>query len=506
MRSLKGTIGLETRTLLLWSVTAVAALCPARAVLGQESVNAPLEARIFRTWTPDGVTLVDGLANVGLGHLVVSTDRSYRFELKVSDSEGHVLFEDGWTHQVSERTTSLGFENTSLLEKFRFGVRPGTYEVRLAAFPTDAPELRASTEVALDAYPAKPDASDLILASKIEPVSENAGGGSWSITHAGLGIEAAVQATVLPADPELYYYLEVYPLAGGPESTWPASVVAQVISEDGRILYTTPPSEAQVTAPGVPISGHLSLAGLPPGNYELAMAVEGGSTPIRRAAPFRVMTPAAIASEDIYDPARTGYFASLSDEELARTFGGVSYMISDMARPAYEKLPPDAKRRYLAAFFGAKDPDPNAAKPFQLQEYLDRIGLLRSRYGERVGTTERGPWTLPQGRLILKYGAPNDWIKVDFPADEGQGRDARGATGFAGEPPYEIWHYKNGTGYVYLFVEENQFDAWRLIYTTDPNERSFPDWQERVGMGALRDLQNHFGIQPRFQSSLESNN
>jgi hypothetical protein len=72
-----------------------------------------------------------------------------------------------------------------------------------------------------------------------------------------------------------------------------------------------------------------------------------------------------------------------------------------------------------------------------------------------------------------------------------------GAGGFAGEPPYEIWQYQN-TSFVYLFIEENRFGSWKMIFTTDPNMQSLPDWARRIGVSCARDLSTNFGIVPRF--------
>ena len=189
------------------------------------------------------------------------------------------------------------------------------------------------------------------------------------------------------------------------------------------------------------------------------------------------------------------YFESLSDEELDETFGGVGYMVSESERQAYNSLPPDAKRRYLTEFFASRNPTAGSGNPF-LETYLDRVGTVRRKYGELVGTSERPPWTTDAGRIYLRFGEPDERVINHFPS----GADTRpvgGSQSLQGEQPYEIWGY-HSTGYVYLFVQESQFGVWRMIYTNDRNLNSLADWYERVGPEAIRDMQTKFGIQPRF--------
>ena len=99
------------------------------------------------------------------------------------------------------------------------------------------------------------------------------------------------------------------------------------------------------------------------------------------------------------------------------------------------------------------------------------------------------------GRIYLRNGEPSDRVVNYSPADEGEPTALAGGGGFGSEPPYEIWQYHD-TGFVYLFIEENRFDAWRMVFTTDPDIPSLADWQRRIGTSAARDLTTYFGIVP----------
>lgn len=466
----------------------------------QEQAAGGLEVTLLRTWAPEDLTVVDGLANVPLTMLAGGTTGAYRFELSVFDATDTQLYRDSWERQVSRQAAAYVESGTSyLLEPFRFGVRPGEYEVEIRAYPTDAPDLGERVRLSLVAFDGRPTASDLFLAARVEPITEGAGGGSWSVTHGGFGIAAAARMSVMPTEPDLYYYLELY---GLDSETTRVSINAEVMSGE-RVVYRTPVSELEVGTGGVPFTGHLSLAGLPPGEYQLAMTIGDEAEGERRWASFRMLSPDnAVAAGTAAGSYEADYFATLSDEELEQTFGGVALLITNTERSTYEALPPDAKRRYLTEFFQRQNPNPGSPGNLFLEDYLSRISTIRARYDETVGTEERMPWYTDRGRIYLKYGEPQDRVVNYSPSDLGSPTSVIGSGAFGGEPPYEIWQYQT-TSFVYLFIQEDRFDHWRLIYSTDPDIAPMADWYNRCGPSALTDLQTNFGISTRFLTGFE---
>jgi GWxTD domain-containing protein len=467
-----------------WCLAIAGGLSAAPLALTQDA-DESIEARILRTWTGDEVTVVDGLASVPLSLLAASTDGAYKFELEVFDSDGNQLATDGWERKPDSRIAQIDRQDAALLETFRFAVKPGAYEVVVRAYPTDVPDMVMELRLPLDGFDERPDVSDLFLAYRVEPIDENSGGSRYPVTHNGYGIGVSVETVVLSDEPELYYYLELY---GQDEAENLAKVSAEIVgAESGRVFYRTPQREVAVTGT-TPFAGPLSLAGLPPGDYELIMNVEGAGISRSRQSTFRMIDRSTIAAVELQ--VEEGYFFSLPESELEETFGGVVTMLSEGQRRGYEALPPDARRRFLTQFFAQHDPDPSTPDNAFLDEYLERIQLIRSRFTSIVGQEDRAPWTLPRGRIMLKYGEPTDQVINNFPAQSG------GATlSGANEPPYEIWYYGKSTGFLFLFVAEDLFGTWRLIYSTDPWEKTLADWRDRVGSEAIRDLRQNFGIQ-----------
>ncbi|MCL7961793.1 MAG: GWxTD domain-containing protein [marine benthic group bacterium] len=483
----------EARRLLRGSLIGLGLLAVAAfAVSGQEviaDVPSDLEASLVRSWAGDGVTTVDGLVEVPLAILAGGATGAYRFEVLVNDADGTQLFRDSWTREVSGRAAAYAeTDASSMLESFSFGLRPGEYEIEILAYPTDAADLGVRQSYAVSAFAERPMASDLFLATRVEPLEES-GGGSWSVSRGGFGISATAQTVILEDDPNLFYYLELY----GGEADTRVEVGADVRNDAGASLYRTPASTVEVPAGGQAFTGRLPLDGLPPGEYELVMTVgagDGGS--VTRSAPFSVRSRAAMPVVTTAGMAELAdYFASLSDAELEDTFGGVETLLTDAEGAAFKALPPDAKRRYLTDFFYSRDPLPETpGNPF-LDEYTSRLATVRARYSERVGTEEMAPWLTDRGWIYMRLGEPQNRVVNYYPSGSGGGS----ATADSGEePPYEIWQYQD-TGYIYLFIEDNRFGAWSLIMTTDLDIPSRADWARRIGPEARADLQN-YGIVP----------
>ena len=454
-----------------------------------------VETSLLRSWAGDGVTVVDGLVHVPLAMLAGGTTDAYRFEVTVNDGDGNQLFRDSWVREVSDQAaTYVEIDASYLLESFRFGLRPGVYEVEIRAYPTDAADLGVRQTIALEAFAEQPPASDLILSTRVEPL-DSSSSGSWSVSRGGFGISAAARTVVLADDPGLFYYIELY----GADEESSVSVTAEIRAPSGASLFRTPADEVGVPPGGRSFTGRLPLAGLPVGQYEFVMAVAtDGSESIVRTAAFELREAASVVPiASVNQSELSLYFNSLSDTELERTFGGVGVMVTDAERNTFEALPPDAKRRYLVEFFGGRDPTPVEPGNAFLDEYLARIAIITSRYGERVGTDQRGAWTTDRGFIFLTRGEPADRVVNYSPSDEGEPTQLIGAGSFAGEPPYEIWQYQD-TGFVYLFIEENRFSNWRMIFTTDPFMTSMADWERRIGPNCARDLSTNFGIVPRI--------
>src|SRR5207253_1369880 len=159
------------------------------------------------------------------------------------------------------------------------------------------------------------------------------------------------------------------------------------------------------------------------------------------------------------------YFAPavMSDSDVVRLVNAMIFAVpGERVLPAAAKLSPDAMRRFLAGYWSRVDPTPGTPKNELLEEYTRRVEYANRTFTERdIG---RPGVRTDRGRIYLKYGAPDDRLARPL--------SAKGAI--------EVWKFTRQRNLKYAFLDETGFQHFNLVYTTDPNERSAPDWETRI--------------------------
>jgi GWxTD domain-containing protein len=120
-------------------------------------------------------------------------------------------------------------------------------------------------------------------------------------------------------------------------------------------------------------------------------------------------------------------------------------------------------RTAVAQYFARLSPAMAGGRNKMYEEYADRLREVNRLYSERQ-MHQSGVHT-DRGRIYMKYGAPDE--KTAF---ELQNRRN-----------IELWKYSRQRGMRFVFLDETGFGHLNLIMSTDPNEPSAPDWQERIG-------------------------
>jgi GWxTD domain-containing protein len=437
---------------------------PARSPEAQE-----LDMKLYRTFVPPNLTLVEGLFRVGPEMLGDAEACRYTVRLAVSDASGTPLVRNEWKGQCPEGADG---RPAAALETFSFAVHPARYTIDLSVVPEGKPDAVLNARDTVEPLPQETLASDLFLARSVAWM-DSTKQGIWTFRKGDLGIHAASEIVATERDPSIGYYLEVYPDSEHPIS---GKLIGAVKRPDGKVLARLPLQTLADVAESRPLAGNFSVAGLAPGDYELEARLELGDTVIVRSHPFRMANAAAVVAQTAGD---VGYFWTLDDAELARLFEPVVLYLDKRDRELFEGLNPDGRRRFLQQHFGGLEPTGQGLQGNALDIYIERVRAVATRYSEQAGEGRQPGWRTDRGRIYLMRGEPTQI--VDRPVS----RD--------GSPPYQIWQYSTSPGYVYLFLDESRFGNFRLIFTTDPNQASLPGWERRVGAEAMQDL-NRIGV------------
>lgn len=448
-------------------VAAVLAAQPAASVTAQS-----LEIGTARFYRSAGnQTVVDGFVRVpftALDSLRSGPDAvaAYRVVLTVRDSAKLQLVADSWTRNVPARL--LGTPRGSALEHFTFAASPGSYTIEVAVHDSATGRVtRAQTP--LTAFPARPAASDVLLATGMRAASAaDTGRGAGELRKGGVVLEAAVQPLLTPSQANLGYYLEWYGRGLVAET---AGVSVRVLRPDGTPIVSTPAQRVPFDAQGGVTRATVDLAGLPPGEYGFEVVVQVRDTTVTRRAPFRMGGFESVALTT--PPAPADKFEAMSEAQLDTLYGPLIYLMTSDETGIYSSLTLEGKRSFLRRFWQKRDPTPGTPRNEEQENFYSRIAEANRRYREG-GSAEIPGWRTDRGRIFIKNGAPQEVMQ----------RPQAGNT-----LPYEVWKYSQGRPLKYVYMDLTQFGNFALIWTDDRREPSRPNWQSLLGPEGVQDVQ-----------------
>jgi GWxTD domain-containing protein len=435
-----------------------------------------LELRAVRFYRGAGAqTLVDAFSRVPftlLDPLKPGPDgvAVYRFAVAVRDSAGLELLSRSWTQAVPARLLTVA--QASAVEHFSFAAKAGRYSVEVAVTDSATGRIRRqSTEVHGFPGGGGPAASDLLLAMTMRPAG-GAGAGDTvpqpgEVRKGALFLQASGRPALTPQQARLGYYLEVY--RARPETV---TVAARVLTGAGAQLVATSPQRVPVAQGGGVLNGTLDLAGLPPGDYRLSLAVTTADSTIERGAEFHMTGFEAEAAIAAAAPVRD-VFGALAEAQLDTLYLPLVYLMTGEEQGIYPTLSLDGKRNWLRQFWQKRDPTPGTPGNEAQDDFYTRIAEANRRYREG-GAAQIPGWRTDRGRIFIKYGPPDEKLE----------RPQAGSTA-----PYEAWKYTRGRSLKYVFLDVTRFGNYVLIYTTDRRESSRPNWEALLGPEAVVDVQ-----------------
>lgn len=142
------------------------------------------------------------------------------------------------------------------------------------------------------------------------------------------------------------------------------------------------------------------------------------------------------------------------------------YFMTSKTLSNWETLEPESKRRYITNFWM------NMAISTQMSEQgiMDLVHE-RIEHANRYYSSQIPGWLSDMGRIYIRNGAPGD-IEKEQTSDD---------TRFV-RKDYQIWKYRSGNRPVYVFLDQQMNNNFRLIYvSSDDMEISIPDWKRMIG-------------------------
>jgi GWxTD domain-containing protein len=400
---------------------------------------------------------------------------SYQVSVTVADQQGLTLHSDAWRNHAPAGARMSGAFGLDMID---FAVASGKYRVEVAVLDSVSGKTLQGT-VPVDGFAQSPDASDMLLASSMR-VAE-AGDTVPRLGEIRRGntlFTAAAHLRLTPLRTNAFYLLEAY----NPGAEASGTMRVSVLDQGGKPMVQTPAAPVKIAEGGGLLKGSLDLEGLPPGDYELRVAVDAPTGKFERAASF-VMAPLEetlardtmrLAAERATDE---GWFRQMQGPALDSAFAPLGYVAEgNELRPWNKTLSDDGKRKFLADFWTRRDPSPGTMVNEARERFYAGIDYANRNYRER----KVPGWKTDRGRIYIKNGPPDEVLT--------RVQEAKA-------PPYEAWRYTKGRQRWFIFADQtNGFGAFRLMVSNDLNEVRRPDWREILTEEAVRDAGRFLGV------------
>ena len=109
----------------------------------------------------------------------------------------------------------------------------------------------------------------------------------------------------------------------------------------------------------------------------------------------------------------------------------------------YEDAPFAEQRRFFEAFWRSRDPNPNTVINELMVEYYSRVNYANREFSN----FNEGGWLSDRGRILIKFGQPDDIERHPFEIDT---------------YPYEVWRYYS-LRKIFVFADRTGFGDYRLL-------------------------------------------
>lgn len=382
--------------------------------------------------------------------------------------EPETVWADSSMLRFSVQDTIVVVQGQQFVHVARAAVPPGEYAVEVRVPESGPrPELRVVSEVRVPSYAAERVlVSDLLLASRIAPGAA----ASDPFYRNGLSVQPNASALFGEGLSTLYYYAEVYNAraAAGADGQYGTRAF---VTQAGKTAAMDGLDQTR-TREGRPVDvlvGSFDLADVPTGSYFLRLhaLAPDGAVLAEQSRKFFHYNPSVEPSQGDR-PAETfesSPFALMTQEEAEQMIEQVSVVLTSAEQRRARALPNlDAQRRFLRDVWAVRDPSPNTSA----NEFRDQFEQ-RLRYAEERYATGRQPgWKTDRGRILLRYGLPDETEPHLFDR---------------GIEPHEIWRYRNipGEGQSeFVFADDRGFGDFRLIHSNVRGERQNPGWRQEL--------------------------
>lgn len=258
--------------------------------------------------------------------------------------------------------------------------------------------------------------------------------------------------------PFLNYYLEVYGLNGDKDKNF---LISWRIKDETEKIVKEGNQEKNFKVSGtIALVNRIPVHNLVTGSYIFEIAVKNPETEEIKTSStmfkiYRGVDFIQTLKEKTDDIENAIHM--LNDSQVQKEFDQLYSILPEREKNIMEKMPDvDGRRNYLINYWQERE----IGVPGIRQQFIYYVSLANNSFRE----TGKDGWETDRGRIMLKYGEPNDREVSTF------ARDAK---------DHEVWHYYNNN-YKFIFADLHDLGVFKLIHSDAPDEIHNEDWLEKV--------------------------
>ena len=132
-----------------------------------------------------------------------------------------------------------------------------------------------------------------------------------------------------------------------------------------------------------------------------------------------------------------------TQQDLTSAIKQMRYIVDEDSIDKYEEAPLEEQQAFFKAFWDSRDPNPTTKVNELMEEYYRRVNYANREYSN----FSEGGWLSDRGRILIKFGYPDDIERHPFELDS---------------VPYIIWRYYS-LRKIFVFADRSGFGDYRLL-------------------------------------------
>lgn len=383
---------------------------------------------------------------------------------EILNSDGKNLLRDQWILPIQAKDQNA-IEGRFFPDYFDLTINPGSYQAILRiAERTSGKNGTAAIPLQVKSF----QTNDLILSEiQFSSYIEQTDSSNGKMVKNSLLVQPNPNRVYGKTLLLLYFYIEYYNMSPAAEiGTY--DVEYSILDLDSGVVKQLPKkTKSKTNTFGLEASA-INVASLKNSGYFLKISIKDNDTGdmTQTIRGFWNITPERMnlskspkVENNVYQT-----LSKMTDAEIDVHFRQLKYIMVPDQIKLYQSLPPNARMRFLINFWVSLDQNPKTDENEFWDEFQKRVAYANERYsgGFREG------WLTDCGRIIIKYGIPNE-IQKETMRTQGK--------------PYEEWFYNIEGGMRFIFLQEEGFGHLRLIYSSDAREFTDPNWELLLNQG-----------------------